>query len=40
MTQSVNYSPLPDSVRQQALALLDQIQYQGKTIEPSPAVKS
>jgi phosphate transport system substrate-binding protein len=40
MTQSVNYSPLPDSVRQQALVLLDQIQYQGKTIEPSPAVKS
>jgi phosphate transport system substrate-binding protein len=40
MTQSVNYSPLPDSIRQQTLTLLDQIQYRGKTIEPSPAVKS
>jgi phosphate transport system substrate-binding protein len=39
-TKSVNYSPLPDSIRQQALSLLAQIQYQGKTIEPSPAVKS
>jgi phosphate transport system substrate-binding protein len=39
MTQSVNYSPLPDLIRQQTLSLLSQIQYQGKTIEPSPAVK-
>jgi phosphate transport system substrate-binding protein len=39
-TKSVNYSPLPDAVRQQALGLLSQIQYQGKTIQPSPAVKS
>jgi len=40
MTKSVNYSPLPDAIRQQALGLLSQIQYQGQTIQPSPAVKS
>ena len=39
-TKAVNYSPLPDSIRQQALSLLSQIQYQGQTIQPSPAVKS
>jgi phosphate transport system substrate-binding protein len=37
---SLNYSPLPSEIRQQALALLDQIKFNGQTIQPSAAVKS
>jgi phosphate transport system substrate-binding protein len=36
----LNYSPLPDQVRQEALAALKGIQFKGRTIQPSPAVAS
>ena len=36
---SLNYSPLPDTIQQQALALLDQVTANGKAIAPSSAVK-
>jgi phosphate transport system substrate-binding protein len=37
---SLNYSPLPSDIQQQALALLDQIKFNGQTIQPSSKVKS
>jgi phosphate transport system substrate-binding protein len=37
--KSLNYSPLPSAIAQQALGLLGQVTFGGKTIEPSPAVK-
>ncbi len=37
--QSLNYSPLPDTILQQALALLAKVTDNGKTIMPSAAVK-
>jgi phosphate transport system substrate-binding protein len=36
---NLNYSPLPSDIQQQALALLDQVKFNGQTIQPSPAVK-
>ena len=36
---TLNYSPLPSDVQQLALALLDQVKFNGQTIQPSPAVK-
>lgn len=36
----LNYSPLPDKIRTQVLDLLNQIQYQGQTIQPSSVVVS
>jgi phosphate transport system substrate-binding protein len=36
----LNYSPLPDTVDTQALALLSQITYNGTQIQPSSTVKS
>jgi len=38
--KTLNYSPLPSDIQQQALALLGQIKFNGQAIEPSPAVKS
>ena len=38
--QSLNYSPLPSDIQQQALQLLDQVRMNGKVVQPSPAVKS
>jgi hypothetical protein len=35
---SLNYSPLPESIRQQALALLGQITDGGKPVTPSATV--
>lgn len=35
----LNYAPLPDDIQQQALGLLTQIQFNGQTLQPSPAVK-
>jgi len=39
MVQQLNYSPLPEKIRTQALDLLSAVQHQGSTIQPSPAVK-
>jgi phosphate transport system substrate-binding protein len=39
MVQQLNYSPLPEKIRRQALDLLSKVQHQGSTIQPSPAVK-
>ena len=36
---TLNYSPLPNAIQQQALGLLDSVKFNGQTIEPSPAVK-
>jgi phosphate transport system substrate-binding protein len=36
--QSLNYAPLPDQIRTQALGLLSQVTDDGKPIKPSPAV--
>ncbi len=38
--QSLNYSPLPSDIQQQALQLLGQVTMNGKVVQPSPAVKS
>jgi phosphate transport system substrate-binding protein len=38
--QTLNYSPLPDSIKQGALQLVGQITMNGQAITPSPAVKS
>jgi phosphate transport system substrate-binding protein len=37
---SLNYSPLPSEIQQQVLGLLDQIKFNGQTIQPSSKVKS
>ena len=37
--QSLNYSPLPDAIQQQALGLLAKVTDNGKAITPSAAVK-
>ena len=36
---NLNYSPLPRQIQQEALGLLTQIEFNGQTIQPSPAVK-
>jgi len=36
---SLNYSPLPQDIQTQAVALLGGIKFNGQTIQPSPAVK-
>src|SRR5437867_10407040 len=38
MVQQLNYSPLPEKIRTQALNLLSTVRHQGSTIQPSPAV--
>jgi phosphate transport system substrate-binding protein len=38
--QALNYAPLPDSIRRQALGLLSQVTAAGKAIKPSSAVTS
>jgi len=40
MVRQLNYSPLPERIRAQALELLSKVQHQGSTIQPSPAVKN
>jgi phosphate transport system substrate-binding protein len=40
VVKTLNYSPLPASIQQQALALLGQITMNGQAVQPSPAVKS
>jgi phosphate transport system substrate-binding protein len=38
--KTLNYSPLPSDIQQQAMDLLGQITLNGQAIQPSPAVKS
>jgi phosphate transport system substrate-binding protein len=38
--KDLNYSPLPDAIRQQALDLVGQITMNGQAVQPSPAVTS